>query len=211
MKRKANYLIMLFITAIITSVLGGLFYSQKIKNEQTAERLSPIVAENYANDYLATHYYWRGGAKAVFDIKPIIEQCKLPASAVSFDSVNGMVILDNNKYKVDINGIKGCYDKQIEANLNSEAQVFTSDRLQLFALFKNPKIVNNPQFLDKLKEIKADRKIYPIEFLTLTKIYVDLYDNALKAAHQNQYNAFFDNPSSAPQPTKETLPAKAKK
>ena len=211
MKHKANYLIMLFITAIITSGLGGLFYSQKIKNEQTAERLSPIVAENYANDYLATHYYWRGGAKAVFDIKPIIEQCKLPASAVSFDSVNGMVILDTNKYKVDLSKIKGCYDKQIEANLNSESQVFTSDRLQLFALFKIPKIVNNPQFLDKLKEIKADRKIYPIEFLTLTKIYVDLYDNALKAAHQNQYNAFFDTPSSAPQPTQETLPAKAKK
>ena len=211
MKRKANYLIMLFITAIITSGLGGLFYSQKIKNEQTAERLSPIVAENYANDYLATHYYWRGGAKAVFDIKPIIEQCKLPASAVSFDSVNGMVILDTNKYKVDLSKIKGCYDKQIEANLNSEAQVFTSDRLQLFALFKIPKIVNNPQFLDKLKEIKADRKIYPIEFLTLTKIYVYLYDNALKAAHKNQYNAFFDTPSLAPQPTQETSPAKAKK
>lgn len=211
MKHKANYLIMLFITAIITSGLGGLFYSQKIKNEQTAERLSPIVAENYANDYLATHYYWRGGAKAVFDIKPIIEQCKLPASAVSFDSVNGMVILDTNKYKVDLSNIKGCYDKQIEANLNSEAQVFTSDRLQLFALFKIPKIVNNPQFLDKLKEIKADRKIYPIEFLTLTKIYVHLYDNALKATQQNQYNAFFDTPSSAPQPTQETLPAKAKK
>lgn len=211
MKHKANYLIMLFITAIITSGLGGLFYSQKIKNEQTAERLSPIVAENYANDYLATHYYWRGGAKAVFDIKPIIEQCKLPASAVSFDSVNGMVILDTNKYKVDLSNIKGCYDKQIEANLNSEAQVFTSDRLQLFALFKIPKIVNNPQFLDKLKEIKADRKIYPIEFLTLTKIYVHLYDNALKATQQNQYNAFFDTPSSAPQPTQETLPARAKK
>ena len=211
MKHKANYLIMLFITAIITSGLGGLFYSQKIKNEQTAERLSPIVAENYANDYLATHYYWRGGAKAVFDIKPIIEQCKLPASAVSFDSVNGMVILDTNKYKVDLSKIKGCYDKQIEANLNSEAQVFTSDRLQLFALFKIPKIVNNPQFLDKLKEIKADRKIYPIEYLTLTKIYVYLYDNALKAAHKNQYNAFFDTPSLAPQPTQETSPAKAKK
>lgn len=211
MKDKSNYLIILSITVVIALSLGGLFHREKIKNEQIAQRLSSIVAENYANDYLVTHYYWRGGAKAVFDIKPIIEQCKLPASAVSFDSVNGMVILDNNKYKVDINGIKGCYDKQIEANLNSEAQVFTSDRLQLFALFKNPKIVNNPQFLDKLKEIKADRKIYPIEFLTLTKIYVDLYDNMLKAAHKNQYNAFFDTPSLAPQPTQETSPAKAKK
>lgn len=210
MKLKTNYLIIGVGLIVMLSMLSYLFYIDKQRQLKVAQDLSPIAAQAYINDYLLRTYNWRGDVNVLFSIEPIVKECKLTTSAIKLDNDKGAFVLANSKYNVDFKGIQGCYDKEIQTVLDNPKQAFTPQQLQLFSVFNEPQIVNMPKFSSTLNEIKADQKVYPIEFLTLTKLYAQLYENALNQSFFNtQPQASIQNNQQQPvqQPVKAKTPA----
>lgn len=191
MNKKALLKTTLLWVLVILAIGAIVFYGENQQKETAAKELSSTIAKGYADEYLVRNYYWKGGAGVLFDTYTIAQNCKLQGQDLVKNNKSGIVSYNNRKYELNLKRIAPCYDKEIQSILNAKQRPFTPQQITLFGNFNNTQIVNTVAFSKAIGDAKADKKIYPIEFLNLTKLYATIYNKIESQSQQNQYDSFF--------------------